>query len=103
VSESGEAAIGPDGQPLLAYPLDYPIKVLYGRDDDSAAEKPIRVRLDAIVRHHAPDLAAERVTERSSREARFVSVTYVIVARSREQIVALVQELQATPGVVMVI
>ena len=41
--------------------------------------------------------------ERDSAEGNFVSITYLIVAQSREQVTALVQELVATEGVLMVI
>jgi hypothetical protein len=91
------AARGPDGRPLLEFPTDYPIKVVVRRD---ALARPA---LDAIVRRHAPDLEEARISERASREARFVAVTYVIVARSRGQVVDLVGELTAVDGVVMVI
>jgi len=52
---------------------------------------------------HAPDLAPHRISERASGQGHFVSITYTIVARSREQVVALVNELSATAGVMMVI
>lgn len=86
-----------DAGGLLRFPTDYPIKVV-GRVDAS-----LRARVDAVVLRHAADLALERVSERASGAGNFVSITYVIVARSREQIVALVEELAATDGVVMVI
>ncbi len=103
----GTPALGTDGKPLLQYPLDYPIKVVHRRDTDtpgsSVGDRAARERLDDIVRRHAPDFDATRITERASREARFVAITYVIVARSREQIVALVSELSTSDGVLMVI
>jgi putative lipoic acid-binding regulatory protein len=82
---------------LLVFPCDYPIKVV-GRQ-----EPGLRLRIDDVVLRHVPDLAAHRVSERASGQGNFVSVTYMIVARSREQVVALVTELQATEGVMMVI
>jgi putative lipoic acid-binding regulatory protein len=82
---------------VLVFPTDYPIKVV-GRQ-----EAGLRARIDGVVRRHVPDLAAERVTERASGQGNFVSITYIIVARSREQVVALVTELSTTEGVMMVI
>ena len=49
------------------------------------------------------DLTEDRIHERESGQGNFVSITYTIVARSREQVIALVEELAATEGVVMVI
>lgn len=85
-----------DASPLT-FPTDYPIKVV-GRSDAS-----LRPRIDAVVLRHAPDLAPERISERESNQGNFVSITYTIIARSREQVVALVTELSGTEGVVMVI
>jgi putative lipoic acid-binding regulatory protein len=96
VSEDA-SALGPDGRPLLEFPTDYPIKVVARRDAFA------RAALDSIVRRHAPDLDDARISERASREARYIAVTYVIVARSRGQVVDLVGELTAAHGVVMVI
>jgi putative lipoic acid-binding regulatory protein len=82
---------------VLVFPTDYPIKVV-GRQ-----EVGLRLRIDAVVLRHVPDLAPERVSERASGQGNFVSITYTIIARSREQVVALVTELAATEGVTMVI
>lgn len=86
----------PTGE-LLKFPTDYPIKVV-GRSDAQ-----LRARIDAVVLRHAPDTTAERISERASGAGNFVSITYVIIARSKPQIVALVEELASSEGVVMVI
>jgi len=85
-----------DASPLV-FPTDYPIKVVGRR------EASLRPRIDAVVLRHAPHLTQERISERESNQGNFVSITYTIIARSREQVVALVTELSATEGVVMVI
>lgn len=87
----------PSADSPLQFPTDYPIKVV-GRSDPA-----LRARIDAVVLRHAPDTPAERISERASGAGNFVSITYLIIARSREQIVALVEELASTQGVVMVI
>jgi len=81
----------------LVFPTDYPIKVV-GRVDPA-----LRSRVDAVFARHVHDLSADRIRERDSAEGNFVSIPYSIVARSREQVTALVQELVATEGVLMVI
>jgi putative lipoic acid-binding regulatory protein len=52
---------------------------------------------------HAPELDPDRVSERLSEEGKYLSITYTIVAGSRDQVVALVNDLKATDGVMMII
>jgi uncharacterized protein len=86
-----------DQPSLLQYPTDYPIKVV-GRPSDE-----FRVRVHAIMLKHAPSLDTDRVSERLSENGNFLSISYVIVAESSEQVVALVQDLKATEGVLTII
>lgn len=81
----------------LRFPTDYPIKVV-GRSGRS-----LRARVDAVVRQHAPDTPPERISERASGAGNFTSITYNIVAQSREQVTALVTALISTEDVLMVI
>ena len=85
------------GQELLQFPTDYPIKVV-GRP---SAE--FRAYIHAIVIKHAPDVETDRISERLSENGNFLSISYMIRAQSREQIVALAKELTAAEGVLMVI
>jgi hypothetical protein len=89
--------ISGDGQELLTFPVAYPIKVV-GRRSDT-----LRATIDAIVKQHVPDLVESQISERASKEAHFLSITYTINARSREQIVALANALQASKDVIMLI
>jgi len=82
---------------LLSFPTDYPIKVV-GRSGTD-----LRVSIDAIMAKHVPDLEPHRISERLSGNGNFLSITYTIVASSREQVVALASELTQCPGVIMVI
>lgn len=90
----GESA---PGESPLVFPTDYPIKVVIRVDLTT------RAAIDAVVRRSVPDLAPEQVSERPSANGRFVSITYAIVATSREQVVALVGDLSRSAGVMMVI
>ena len=89
--------ISGDGDELLKFPVDYPIKVV-GRRSDT-----LRASIDAIVREHVPDLDESQVSERESNQQHFISITYTINAKSREQIVALANALQASKDVIMLI
>jgi putative lipoic acid-binding regulatory protein len=52
---------------------------------------------------HAPKLDPDRVTERLSENSNFLSISYTIVAESSEQVVALVNDLKATEGVLTIL
>jgi uncharacterized protein len=95
VTESG--GDGDGGEELLKFPVDYPIKVV-GRRSDT-----LRATIDAIVREHAPDLDESRISERESNRQHFISITYTINAKSKEQVVALANALQAIEDVIMLI
>ena len=81
----------------LQFPTDYPIKVV-GRPSDE-----FRARVHAVMLRHAPNLDPDRVSERLSENGNFLSISYMIRAESREQIIALATELKACEGVLMII
>ena len=85
-----------EGSPL-AFPCDFPIKIM-GRKQQGFAQEVMDV-----VRRHAPDFDPKTVEMRPSRQGRYLSVTCVVRATSREQLDALYQELCDHPGVVMVL
>jgi uncharacterized protein len=82
---------------LLKFPTDYPIKVV-GRP---SAE--FRARVHAVFVKHVPNVEIDRITERLSENGNFLSISYTIVAESREQVIALAKDLTGTEGVLMVI
>ena len=81
----------------LAFPCDFPIKVM-GRKEPRFAQA-----VTEIVRKHAPDFDPGTVEMRPSRQGKYLSVTCVVRATSREQLDALYQELCDHPAVVMVL
>jgi putative lipoic acid-binding regulatory protein len=85
------------GADLLQFPTDYPIKVV-GRP---SAE--FRAHIHAIVLKHVPNVEADRISERLSENGNYLSISYMIRAESREQVVALAKDLTAAEGVVMVL
>ena len=85
-----------DSSPL-AFPCDFPIKVM-GRKQPGFAQA-----VTDIVLKHAPDFDVASVAMRPSRQGRYLSVTCVVRAKSREQLDALYQELCDHPAVVMVL
>lgn len=82
---------------LLQFPTDYPIKVV-GRP---SAE--FRAHIHAIVIKHVPNVETDRISERLSENGNFLSISYMIRAESREQVIALAKELTSAEGVLMVL
>lgn len=84
-------------QELLTFPTDYPIKVV-GRPSPE-----FRAHIHAVVVRHVPNVETDRITERLSENGNFVSISYMVVAESREQIIALATDLKAAEGVLMIL
>jgi len=82
---------------LIEYPCDFPIKVL-GRTQDGFAQTVLE-----IVRAHAPDFDGATMEMRASKQGKYLSVTCVVRATSREQLDELYRALCDHPMVVMVL
>ena len=82
---------------LLEYPCDFPLKIL-GHSQAGFAQAVL-----GIVQRHAPDFDGAAMEMKSSRRGKYLSVTCVIRATSREQLDGLYQELCDHPMVVMVL
>ena len=82
---------------LLAFPCDFPIKVM-GRRQAAFAQTIVDV-----VKRHAPDFDPATLEMRTSREATYLSLTLTIRATSREQLDDLYRELCDHPMVTMVL
>lgn len=80
---------------LIEYPVDFPVKVM-GRTQPGFAQTMVE-----LVRRHAPDFDESTLGMRSSREGKYLSLTFVIRATSREQLDALYMELSDHPMVQM--
>ena len=86
-----------EGESLIKYPTDFPIKVM-GRREPRLVQMIVE-----IVRRHAPDFDPTSVEMRTSKKNSYLSVTCIVRATSREQLDALYQELCDHPSVVMVL
>ena len=93
-------AAAPPGGPepsLIEYPSDFPLKIL-GHTQPGFAQTVLEV-----VKRHAPDFNDTTLEMRPSTKGKYLSVTCVIRATSRQQLDALYQELCDLPQVVMVL
>ena len=82
---------------LIEYPCDFPIKVL-GRTQAGFAQAVLE-----IVRRHAPDFDGASMEMRTSKKGKYLSVTCIIRAASRQQLDDLYRTLCDHPMVVMVL
>jgi putative lipoic acid-binding regulatory protein len=80
---------------VIAYPIEFPIKVMGLNQPDFV---PAMI---AVFRKHAPDFDESTIERRASREAKYLSVTMSIRATSRAQLDALYSELSDHPMVTM--
>jgi putative lipoic acid-binding regulatory protein len=82
---------------FIEYPTDFPLKI-FGQQQAGFAQAVLEV-----VTKHDPGFTAASMEMRSSKNARYVSLTCTIRATSREQLDAVYQELCDHPMVVMVL
>jgi len=82
---------------LIEYPCEFPIKIL-GRTQAGFAQAVL-----AVVRAHAPDFDGSSMEMKTSKRGKYLSVTCVVRATSREQLDELYRALCDHPMVVMVL
>ena len=88
----------PEGEgSLLAFPCDFPIKIM-GLTQAGFAQAVI-----AVVLRHAPDFDPATMEMRPSREGKYLSLTCTVRATSRNQLDDLYRELCDHPMVTMVL
>ena len=91
------AGAGGEQPSLIEYPYEFPLKIL-GHSQAGFAQAVL-----AVVKRHAPDFDDASLEMKTSKKGKYLSVTCVIRATSREQLDALYQELCDHPMVVMVL
>ena len=79
------------------FPCDIPVKV-FGRNEES-----FRAAVLEIAERHFPARESRRISERLSREDRFLSITLTVWVEDRNQIDALYTELTAHEAILMVL
>lgn len=82
---------------LLAFPCDFPIKIMGPTQPGFA-----RAVMEVVLRH-APDFDASRMEMKSSKKGKYLSLTCTVRAVSQEQLDALYRDLCDHPMVVMVL
>jgi uncharacterized protein len=87
----------PETPPLLAFPCEFPIKIM------GLTQKGFAQAVIEVVARHAPDFDPATMEMRPSREGKYLSLTCTIRAVSREQLDALYRDLCDHPMVTMVL
>jgi hypothetical protein len=86
-----------ESQPIIEYPILFPLKVI-GLDEADFADFTT-----AIVRRHVPELLEENITSRLSGGDKYRSVSFEFIAKSREQVDALYVELSSHKRILMIL
>ena len=81
----------------IVFPCDYPIKVV----GDTRAE--FFDEVFDIVSKHDPTLTMEKVFQRTSRNGNFISISFMLWAKSQEQLKVLFVDLKGLEAVRMVL
>jgi putative lipoic acid-binding regulatory protein len=87
----------PELESLLAFPCDFPIKIM-GQTQPGFAQAIL-----GVVLRHAPDFDAASMEMRNSRQGKYLSLTVTVRATSRQQLDDLYRELCDHPMVKMVL
>jgi putative lipoic acid-binding regulatory protein len=85
------------GEPVLAFPCDFPLKVM-GRKQPGFTKSVVE-----LVRRHCPDFDDTTLQTRLSREGTYLSLTFDIQATSQAHLDALYRDLCDHPMVAMVL
>lgn len=85
------------GESLIEFPSDFPIKIMGVRSDDFA-----QLVLEVVLRHD-PDFDGGTMEMRPSRKGSYLSLTCTVRATSQRQLDALYRELSAHPLVKVVL
>ncbi|MEL7589859.1 MAG: DUF493 domain-containing protein [Anaerolineaceae bacterium] len=84
-------------EPLVEYPILFPLKVI-GMDEDD-----FELFVVEIVRRHVPELVEENIISRLSNGNKYRSVSFGFIAESRAQMDALYTELSSHERVLMIL
>ncbi len=84
-------------EPRIVFPCDYPIKVVGDTRPDFQEDL-----FEVFVRHD-PTMTISKVSRKYSREGKYVSITFMMLATSERQIKALFADLKTIESVKLVL
>ena len=83
--------------PKIIFPCDYPIKVV----GDVTPE--FHNQVCEVVAKHDPTMTNDRISQKTSRKGNFVSLSFMLVAQSKEHLDALFADLKGIESVRLVL
>ena len=86
---------GQNTETYMEFPCQFPIKAM------GLASGELHLHVFNIVKRHAPDTDHNALTQRASKNGKYISVTVTIEATSREQLDAIYQDLTASEQIMM--
>ncbi|KAA3639951.1 MAG: DUF493 domain-containing protein [Proteobacteria bacterium] len=78
----------------LTFPCEYPVKAMGANKDDFQAD------IYQCIKQHAPEVSKEAVQIKTSKNGRYLSVTVLVYAQSREHLINIYQDLRKLESVV---
>jgi putative lipoic acid-binding regulatory protein len=84
-----------DSDSALQFPCSFPIKAM------GLAIHDMEIIVGGIVREHAPDTTEDAFSRRASANGKYISITVIVNAQSREQLDAIYQALTDHEHVIM--
>ena len=82
---------------LITFPCDYPIKVV------GDVRPNFHEEVFDVVAKHDPTLTRDRVSEKTSRKGNYVSITFILLAKSESQLKSLFEDLKEIESVRLVL
>ena len=83
--------------PKITFPCDYPIKVV----GDVTPE--FHVQVCDVVARHDPAMTTDKISQKTSRKGNFVSISFMLVAQSKQQLDELFADLKKIEAVRLVL
>ena len=81
----------------ITFPCDYPIKVV------GDVRPNFHEEVYDVVTRHDPTITIDKVTQRTSRKGNFISISFMLIAESEEQLQNLFADLKEIESVRMVL
>ncbi len=81
----------------ISFPCDYPVKVV------GDVRPNFHDEVFDVVAHHDPTMTTARVSQKTSRKGNFISISFMLMARSEGQLKALFSDLKQIESVRLVL
>ncbi len=78
----------------LTFPCEYPIKAMGENRDD------FQQTIYQCIKQHAPEVSLESIQIKNSKTGKYLSVTVLVYAQSREHLINIYQDVRQLDGVV---